>query len=683
MSADETPQLESLSRRLMQARRELARLRSEVEGLRASTSWRVTSPLRLLAGWLRGKRAQRQEAVQNRNIFPDPRIPGELLRTDFPGASSEDSFRVLDCAPYLGGLLPDEVIDFLLCNPAGLQREWNFGGNGDGPAIALISGPTLAAELAFDVPVLRLSPTNASETLRTRLPAFLLLDTDIHDMGAEWRHELWVEDGQVRAVLAECVSLDIPIVLWLRCDAGDYPNLRQWAVIADRVYAIDPAVHDRAREDVGAEKLGLMGPWIQPRLHNPFKTDPLSALKPAGHFVVLHDALAAAGSPLASVGGQPAPASVWLLDSYWDVAAVKAEAMQLDAHIVLGAASFADKLVLAKLADAELFTKSQERPSWRIRQEMLRAAACGSLAVVDSAADECWPLQNLRPFASSVEECLLHATDDLQAAVWRRAAADELLDSHTVLAGLTAMRRDLDQGVPGVSMLSCLLVTRRPERLLEALENFRRQTHPCCELVVVLHGQSGLRADLSVEGRRVAVLEAPMSMSLGDCLNLAFSRARGEYWAKMDDDDYYAPEYLTRLHALLETPGVEVAGMPLLFTQFESDGAVYCDTSRLPFAFRVGDGWRRGEICGATLGGTSDVLRRIPFGNDRRRGVDSRFLDECSGQRVGLAVGDGFGFLCRRSVDASQHTWEGDEDGVRARGLRLNREQRAAAGLPA
>src|SRR5690606_38936333 len=245
------------------------------------------------------------------------------------------------------------------------------------------------------------------------------------------------------------------------------------------------------------------------------------------------------------------------------------------------------------------------------------------------------------------------------------------------------MRRDLDMcALERTSVLSCLLVSRRPERVLEALENFRRQSHPCCELIVVLHGQSMPAAELSAGSRRVVVLQAPMSIGLGDCLNLAASHARGKYWAKMDDDDYYGPDYLARIHALLETAAAEVAGMPLLFTRFESDGAVYCDPSRLTFAYRVADGWRPGEICGATLAGTTDVLRRIPFVSDRRQGVDSQFLNDCSHQGVRIAVGDGFGYLCRRSADASHHTWEGDEDGVRARGLRLNPEQGAAAGLP-
>lgn len=681
MSADEGVRPENLSRRLMQARQELTRLRAEVDDLRASTSWRITSPLRLLAERVRGEHALVAAPGRNK-VVPDPRIPGELLRTDFPDASSDGSFRLVDCAPYLAGLLPDEAIEALLGGPEGGPREWSLGRDG-AQAIALISGPALAAELAFDVPVLRLGPADASETLRHHSPAFLLLDTDVHDMDPEWRPELRFGDGLLRSVLAECASLGIPVVVWLRCDPGDYPHLRQWAVVADRVYAIDHAVLDRAREDVGAVKLGLIGPRIQPRLHNPFKTEALFALKPAGQFRVLHDALVDASVPPAAADALPLSASVWLVDSYWDVSAAKAETVSSDTVVSLGVVGYADKLVLARLADAELFTPTQVRPAWKIRQDMLRAAACGSLVVADPGVRDAWPLHSLPPFASSVEECVRYAHDEFRAAVWRRGVADELLAGYTFLDALMDIRRDLDLDAPvSTAMVSCLLVTRRPARMLEALDNFRRQAHPDCELIVVLHGHKRPAGEVSAGSRRVVVLEAPTSMSLGDCLNLAASHARGVYWAKMDDDDYYAPEYLMRLHALLETTDAEVTGMPLVFTRFESDDAVFCDLSRLAFAARVGDGWRRGEICGATLGGTTDLLRRISFGSDRRHGVDSQFLDDCSRQGIRIAVGDGFGFLCCRNADMSQHTWAGDEEGVRARGLRLDPEQRAAAGLP-
>lgn len=680
MDADHNRPPECLSSQLARTREELARLRGELEDLKASTSWRITSPLRAAVSMLRVRKARPLPTGVNR-FEPGAGIAAPLLAPELPVSGSDQSCRLVDAAPFLGGLLPDVVIESFLDPSAAGSPSWHFGEEGRSP-IALISGPTLARELAFDVPVWRMTVADGGGGPATGNPSLLLVDTDLQDMDPAWSRELMSSGGRILSILRDCEAKGVPIVVWLRCGPEDYQHLRQWLGFADRVYAVDVDILSRAQADVATDRLAVLGPRVQPRLHNPLRTDALTGLKVVDRATVLHDALDGIVAKNLQRGTEPEGATILLMDSYWNTPVSKVEAMGEGPGIVAGAVESADKLVLAKLADAELFTANTLRPAWRIRQEMLRAAAGGVAAVVEPSIAHAWPLARVAPFAASMEEFVAKARDPLELAFWRRQALDEVLELHGVKEALSTITTDLGLLAPcSTALMSCLLVTRRPGRLASALASFTRQSHPNCELIVVLHGFSTPLSLPATDGRRIQVIEAPVTMSLGDCLNLAASRARGDYWAKLDDDDLYASSYLERMQSLIEAADAEVAGMPLVFTRFESDGAVYCDLPKLALSYRTGEQWQRGEVCGATLAGSAAILRRVPFRTGRRQGVDTLFLDDCSRLGARIVVGDGFGYLCQRSSDTSQHTWEGDERGVRERGIRLQEDRLAAMGL--
>lgn len=104
-------------------------------------------------------------------------------------------------------------------------------------------------------------------------------------------------------------------------------------------------------------------------------------------------------------------------------------------------------------------------------------------------------------------------------------------------------------------LVSVVLTTRdRPHLLPVALRCFAQQTYPNRELIVVDDGLDHPVevASLPTEGARV--LRVPPGTPLGVKLNHGVDAARGRLCMKMDDDDWYAPEYLaTSVDALLES----------------------------------------------------------------------------------------------------------------------------------
>lgn len=673
MSEDDNQRVPGLGGRLIETRRELARVQQQLDEVRSSTSWRITAPLRSLVGHIRGEPLRPR--LREFGIRMDQRIPRELWRLASPDAYRGSDVSFVDCMPYLAGLFPDGVIQSFLEEGPAKTKKWNFTAN-ESRSVGLISGACLARELAFETSVLRLSPEDAAAALQARPPEFLLIDTGLHETHSRWWSELRNADSAVmHAIRKECAAAKIPVVVWLRTDLADYPRFRHLLVGAVQVYAVGDDVYRLALEDVPRQIVSVMTSKVQPAIHNPIRTTPIVSLKSGLPVTVLRDAFGGDAtdrlSPRAGLVG-PISAQDRLVWDFQGVGKVSDETVGGQSPVI-GEVRSEDRLVLSKLADAVSLTGDAGGPAWQKQQDMLRAFACALPVIADQ-------MMARTDLASQFAELIANAAklqsrqgqNSLSLAAWRRQAIDSVADGHRTADALTIIRSDLRLPQAPVRVVSCLMATKRPARLLEAVEMFRRQTYPHRELIIVMHGSDEL-PKVDVAGCRVVVLSAPASFGLGDCLNIAAERARGEYWAKMDDDDYYSEKYIARMVGLLDMSRADIAGMPLLFTHFLSDDSLYWDPARLDFAFRVRDGaWRSGEICGATLAGRRDMLGKVPFRSALRQGIDSAFLDDCARDGARIVVGDGFGYICRRSADRRDHTWEGDEKGIRSRGVRFD-----------
>ena len=102
--------------------------------------------------------------------------------------------------------------------------------------------------------------------------------------------------------------------------------------------------------------------------------------------------------------------------------------------------------------------------------------------------------------------------------------------------------------------ISVILATRdRPRFLPLALACYQHQTWPADdrELLVVDDGEQYPVAEADVIAAGGRLLCVPPGTPLGSKLNAGIEAARGRFIQKMDDDDWYAPTFLTEMHATL------------------------------------------------------------------------------------------------------------------------------------
>lgn len=163
--------------------------------------------------------------------------------------------------------------------------------------------------------------------------------------------------------------------------------------------------------------------------------------------------------------------------------------------------------------------------------------------------------------------------------------------------------------------ISCLLATGdRREFARQALRCFLRQTRVDAELIVVDSGREPVE-DLCDGIVSVRYLRVPVETKLGTKLNMGAENARGAILQKIDDDDYYHPEFLARGVGALESDG-------------RDDAIVAWDCFSI---LLEGDSELRVSSHGWAAGGTLSFRRRLwegsPF-RDVPRAVDHWFLQD-------------------------------------------------------
>lgn len=123
-------------------------------------------------------------------------------------------------------------------------------------------------------------------------------------------------------------------------------------------------------------------------------------------------------------------------------------------------------------------------------------------------------------------------------------------------------------------MFSIIAVTKR-ERLLEnVFNNYERQRYKEKELIIILNDDAmdidrWQKKAQEIENVRVFQLES--SITLGECYNFAIPKAKYDYIAKFDDDDYYSSYYLEEAMKGLQVSGADLVGKSTVFIYYLSN----------------------------------------------------------------------------------------------------------------
>lgn len=680
-------QLQAAEQKLAEERSANAAIVAEHRAMLQSRSWKITAPLRRAMSLFQRQPPATPARPVPAASPPTPGLPARLLRPQGGDVDADNaSCRLLDLGAGLEGVVDETVNIVLAVSPADTLPDY-LGWRAAPPTIAFIGSRELQSELAFDARVLSVREDDWESQLSGAQPRFLLIETVWHVEHRHWRYAM-VRDGhngELLRLLAHCRRIGLPVVVWYRETPAHLPQFAWLAEHADLMCAVDQTLATALSSAYPNARVHCLPPAIQPALHNPLRNAGLrDAARDLGDRTVFDGwwDLRKGQMPEMPVLRDLRAHRLLVAESHWDFGRTRLDDCPDFRDQVIGCLRADEKLALSRVQGAEVFAAEPLAGAWRSAQAMARTAACGSLvARLDGTPP--WFADPPRPTqpGPDVLTTLRGLMDDaLAGARQRHLTWRTLMQSHTVAHRLQAISDllaiDGAGFAPATPRIACLMATMRPDRLEQCLQRFRDDAYPHRELVVVLHGDdldAARYRSLLRDGEPVRILQMGSSQSLGACLNRAAAHTDAPCWTKMDDDDIYGPSYLSDVMLYQRTGDHQVFGKPPMFNYLESSDELLWDPTWASYANYVHEATRSDAalVAGGTLGGSTRILRDVPFSERRRGGSDSDFVLRCHAEGLDVLAMDGFNFVRFRSGEAGFHTWQMPEDEAKRRSLSL------------
>jgi len=258
------------------------------------------------------------------------------------------------------------------------------------------------------------------------------------------------------------------------------------------------------------------------------------------------------------------------------------------------------------------------------------------------------------PVGLVLDESPVPPVEDLDAGQVARLEMQGVPLSHDPASGLSIeehsimLRRAALDAYGGISRpsVSVVMATRRPEMLDHALAQFARQRGVAeLELVLATHG-------FDADPAGVTVVPMPADAVFGDVLNAAVAASSGELLLKMDDDDWYSPDFVADLLRARSYSGADLVGAP--------DDLYYLEDRDLTLRLgHVGEVYK-GFVAGGTMLVGRSTLEDVGGFAPVPRHVDKALTSAVREAGGTVYRTHGLGYVLRRTTTG--HTWDADLD---------------------
>jgi len=148
------------------------------------------------------------------------------------------------------------------------------------------------------------------------------------------------------------------------------------------------------------------------------------------------------------------------------------------------------------------------------------------------------------------------------------------------------------------------------------------------------------------------ILKVDSKEYLSKCLNIAIKEMKGEYFAKMDDDDYYSPDYLWEAYTCCIKFRADLVGKSSFITFIPERNRLF-----LRFPTKQTHIYTD-SISGATLFAKKTVVDNVTFNEKYWAGSDAQFVKACNKKGYKIFCSSNTNLVVIRHTNVKDHTWK-------------------------
>lgn len=195
------------------------------------------------------------------------------------------------------------------------------------------------------------------------------------------------------------------------------------------------------------------------------------------------------------------------------------------------------------------------------------------------------------------------------------------------------------------SSVSMIVPTNKDKYIDNIFKNYAISNYPIKELIIILNNNKLHLKKFNLEASKytnVKIFQLDEKYTLGECLNFGIKKASYECIAKMDDDDYYGPNYLTDLMNIFNYTDAQVTGKTSIFVYFEENNTLYINDYK--------------KLIGSTFLFKKEIFPKIKFPS-LNLNEDYHFLRDCIKSGIKMYSADKFNYVYIRHCNLKDHTW--------------------------
>ena len=538
--------------------------------------------------------------------------------------------------------------------------------------IACILEDRLHSGLRFESELLLLTPANWKQLLRYAKPDFLLIESTRTSSTGHWRMSQYPTSpgwNDLLELINSAKAQSIPTVFWNTKGVEYHDHYKHIAQHFDAVFCADPRESDRLRaKGLNAE---ILLPCVQPTLYNPFR---LYEQYDAFKLGILYDGWADLDRMTDELKllKKVIPYGLSIIESRYHIFRSRMDHLPDYKEWILGCISPQSRITALKYAQAYI-TFSHSLSTRTTQQWMVLEAAASRLPVIHSGGFKTRDLRNNFVLSRSEENELLLELVRFQEDEWYRKRRAHLcwrkaIEEHTFSHRLRDICSSIsiDHTWKEFPKASIITPTYRKDMIDRCLKNFGRQTYPEKELLIVYNGDDfdtyqSLYRDKFRED--VKLLNVPSELFAGGCLNQGILQSEGEYCFRMDDDDYYGPNYISDMIMQARSIRADLFGKPPVPLYSENSDEVFVRNKFSPLCIVSSLALASGRLWfgGNSISGKKEFFLKNGYHDTSYGAADTSFMVSLPvGDEYICAFTDDLNLMAERREDPSSHTFRAD-----------------------